>query len=380
MTQPFAFRCRVQALVALWLCAIVAAAPTAYAGKLELRQAGDVGAGTGFRRGDSCLVLTAAHVVREAGVDVKVLDRTGATANAQVAMVNLGTDVALVQLTGKTTIECTERWPDSDWLTAEKWSPRSEVNVIRHYPSGRETVVALRWAGGTTETLTFRPADKMEIRASDSGSLVSLGDRMVGIVKAVSTDTDRVEVVRFDVIERLFGSRFRSTGAAPIAFEGVHSRGRLNPSWTSYASAWLTESAGRHVVTLADQQARCKVRAEVLDWARRNVTNPAYGAARSQLAGCKTDLLWRNSKSLIKMCEQSARDKLSSIPRSLQVHALQMKLDMTSKSGAVASKLRTVEHQVDTQDATSRADTELEVLQHAFGQIAQEMFGTGVCD
>ncbi len=379
MTQPFVFNCRGLAFVALSLCA-VAAAPTAHAGKLELRQAGEVGAGTGFRRGESCLVLTAAHVVKEAGVDVTVLDRSGASANGQVTMVNPVTDVALVLLPAKTAIECTERWPDSDWLTAEKWSPRSEVNVIRHYPGGRETVVALRWAGGTTETLTFRPADKMEIRASDSGSLVRLGERMVGIVKAVSTDTDRVEVVRFDVVDRLFGSRFRSTGAAPIAFEGVLSRGRLNPKWTSYASAWLTESAGRSLVASADSQARCKVRAELMDWARRNETNPAYAAAQSQLAGCKTNPLWRNSKTLIKTCEQSARDTLRSTPRSLQVHALQMKVDMTPKSGAAASKLRTVELQVDPQEATSRADAELEVLQHAFGQIAQEMFGTGVCD
>jgi len=220
----------------------------------------------------------------------------------------------------------------------------------------------------------------MEIRASDSGSMVRLGERMVGIVKAVSTETDRVEIVRFDVIDRLFGSRFRSASAAAVAFDGLLSRGRPQATWTTYAAAWLTETGGRSIVPSSDTQARCKLRGEIIDWSRRNEPNPEFAAAQARVAGCRTNLLFRNSKTLIKYCEQSAREAMAKTSRALQLHTVQLKLELVPRAGAPVSKLNTVELRIDPKQTTSRADADLAVVQAAFGATAQELFGTGVCN
>lgn len=364
----------------LWLLGVCLGLP-AWAGTLELRQGSEVGAGSGFRRGDLCLVLTAAHVVKDEGAEVTVLDRTGARATGQVSYSNPTYDVALVTLQPGFAVACNQRWPDSDWMAAASWTPRSELVAVRHYPNGREAVIALRWAGGTPDTLTLARVDRMEIRSSDSGSMVLLGDRTVGIVKEVDTAVDRVEVLRFDVIDRLLGDRFRASGAGAVVFDGVIHRGRPQATWTNYVRAWFTESAGRPLVEASHPAARCRVRSEVIDWSQRNVENPAYGQLQAQLAGCKTNLLWRNSARLIKNCEDSSRNALKETPRQLRVHALQLKVDVSPvKGGAALSRLRTVELSEDPKARPSRADVELKTLQTAFAQVGQELLGGGACD
>jgi hypothetical protein len=359
---------------------VIALCLQAQAGTLELRQGEDIGAGTGFQRGDSCIVLTAAHVVQARGVEVQVQDRSGARAKGQVSYSNPAYDVALVTLDPGSAVLCSERWPESDWMASATWTPRSEFDVARHYPNGRVSVMALRWAGGTQDTLTLRPADKMEIRSSDSGSLVRQGDKPAGIIKQVDTAIDRVEVVRFDLIDRLVGERFRGSGAGAVALEGVFNRGRAQANWTSYVAAWLTETARRPLVPAGDAAARCRVRAEVIDWSQRNVPNPRTQSAQEQLASCRTNILFRNSARLIKMCEDGARSNLKSEPRTLRVHSVQLKVDVAPRSGAALSKLRTVDATLATDTSSSRADVEMAVMQNAFADVAQEMLRSGVCD
>ena len=351
-----------------------------HAGTLELRQGEDIGAGTGFQRGGSCIVLTAAHVVQARGVEVQVQDRSGARAKGQVSYSNPAYDVALVTLEPGSAVLCSERWPESDWMASANWTPRSEFDVARHYPNGRVSVMALRWAGGTQDTLTLRPADKMEIRSSDSGSLVRQGDKPAGIIKQVDTAIDRVEVVRFDLIDRLVGERFRGTGAGAVALEGVFNRGRPQANWTSYVAAWLTETARRPLVPAGDTAARCRVRAEVIDWSQRNVPNPRAQSAQEQLASCRSNILLRKSPQLVKMCEDGARNTMKTEPRTLRVHSVQLKVDVAPRSGAALSKLRTVEETIAPDATGSRADAEMVVMQNAFADVAQEMLRSGVCD
>lgn len=352
----------------------------AEAGTLELRQGASVGAGTGFQRGDTCLVLTAAHVVEQRDAEVLVKDRSGAGAKGRVSYINPAYDVALVLMAPGSAVQCSERWPESDWMAATNWTPRSEFDVGRHYPNGRVSVISLRWSGGTQDTLTLRPTDSMEVRSSDSGSLVRFGERPAGIVKQVDTAVDRVEVVRFDLIDRLVGERFRGTGAGAVAFEGVFNRGRVQSNWTSYVAAWLTDTAHRPLVPARDTSARCHLRAEVIDWSQRNVPNPLFQQARDQLASCRTNLFFRNSTRLIRLCEDEARSMLQSQPRTLREHSLQLKVDVAPRSGAAQSKLRTVVEALSPQTGGSRADVELNVMQKAFAEVSQPLLGSGACD
>lgn len=362
------------AQVAVWL-------PwAAIAGPLELRQGSEVGAGTGFRRGDVCQVLTAAHVVSDPGAEVIVFDRTGARATGQVTYSNPAYDVALVTLQPGFAVACSERWPDAGWMAAARWSTSSRFEAIRHYPNGRESVLELRWAGGTADTLTLARTDRMEIRSSDSGALVRQDGRAAGIVKLVDTAIDRVEVVRFDLIDRLLGDRFRAAAAGGLTFDGVIHRGRPNPKWTSYASAWLTDTAGRQLINGTDPKSRCRVRAEVIDWSQRSAPNPRYAQLQQNIGNCRKNPLIRGSSVAVKMCEDGARSQLQGTPRQLRIHLLQLKVDIAPRSGAGQSKLRSFELTETIDAASSRSETELQMIQSSFGAVAEELFATGVCD
>jgi hypothetical protein len=352
----------------------------ALAGPLELRQGSEVGAGTGFRRGDVCQVLTAAHVVSEPGVEVVVLDRSGARATGQVTYSNPAYDIALVTLQPGFAVACNERWPDAAWMAAARWNSRSLFEATRHYPDGRESVVELRWAGGTADTLTLARTDRMEIRSADSGALVRQDQRAAGIVKQVDTAIDRVEVVRFDLIDRLIGERFRGSTAGGLTFDGVFHHGRPHANWTSYASAWLTEKGGRPLVNAADTQSRCRVRAEVIAWSQRSQPNPLYAQLQQNIGNCRKNPLIRNSSTAVKLCEDGARNQLPNTPRQLRVHSIQLKVDIAPRSGAGQSKLRSFEVAEGTAAAANRAQMELQMIQTSFGAVAEELFATGVCD
>jgi hypothetical protein len=366
-------------LLALSLGALAAAA---HAGPLELRQGSDVGAGTGFRRGETCLVLTAAHVVKEPGVQVLVQDRTGGTGKGQVAYENKEYDIALVTLAPGFTAACSERWPESEWLAQVRWNTASMLEARRHYPDGRDTRILLRWAGGTADTLSLAHTDRTGIRSSDSGALVYQGERIVGLVRSVDTAADRVDVLRFDVIDRMVGDRFRgvrSAGANAVAFEGVFFHGRPHANWTTYVGAWLTEGAGKTLVDVASPQWRCRVRAEVIDWSQRGAENPRYAELQQSLGTCKNNPLLRRSATAIRMCEDGLRNQLKDTPRQLRVHAVQLKVDVAPRSGAVLNRLRSVEIAEDAASGLSRPQVELRVLQSVFRDVAAEMLSSGAC-
>ena len=189
--------------------ALMIAANSVYAEPVEIHQGSLIGGGYSFRRGATCLVVTAQHVVKEMGVPVTVLDRTSAKAVGNRNYVNESYDLALIELAENSSVACTTTWPDVAWLRSAKFSAASEFRAIRHYGGGQEVVIRLKHAGGDKDHITLAPVDKLTIRESDSGAIVELDGRPVGIVLSIDTGTDRVTVLRFDWIDELVGERFR---------------------------------------------------------------------------------------------------------------------------------------------------------------------------
>jgi hypothetical protein len=365
-------RCRTALAAAL----LLAAAPLALSEPLELRSGAEVGAGTGFRRGDICLVLTAAHVVASEG-QIEVKDRTGGRGTGKVTYVNTDYDVALVELDPGFANACTDRWPEPAWMAAARWTTSTVLDARRHYPDGgRETNIQLRWTGGTNDTLTLEPTGKTGIRGSDSGALVYQGERLVGMVRAVDTGTNLVDVLRIDVIDRLLGERFRGLMTAAtnlITFDGVFSNGRPHANWTNYIGAWLSEGAGKTLVDAGNPQSRCRVRSDVFDWSQRVVANPRYADLQQSLGSCKTNPLFRRSTNAVKFCEDGIRSQLNNTPRQLRVHVLQVKVDVAPRDGQPVNRLRTVEIAEDAAANLSRSQMELQVLQSAFRTVASDL-------
>ena len=202
--------------VAACICAPLFAEP------VQVQHSSGEGAGYTFRRGNTCTVVTAAHVVLRnndlPANDLLVLDRSGARVTGRVAYSNPAYDLALITLPEDSEVACSSTWPD-------------------------------------TIVLRVRPRD------------------------------DRVEVLRFDRIDQLVGDRFRSgAGAQNLTLAGVFMNNRENPTWTTYVRSWLVEHAGWSIVPAGDPTAFCTVKVNVTSWNRTNQANADYTRARDNAA------------------------------------------------------------------------------------------------
>jgi hypothetical protein len=374
---------RGKSLGAMALVVLVSA--SAAAEPVEIRQGDLVGAGYSFRRGASCFVVTARHVVPAPGVPITVFDKSGAKAEGSRSYDNASYDLALVSLPDKSPVACSSTWPDSAWLARTSFSGKSIFRVVRHYPNTRETIVRLQHAGGLRHLLTLAPVDRLMLRESDSGAIVELDDRLAGIVQSVDTATDRVNVLRFDTIDQLIGDRFRGTTTGPVILGAVMSRGRPYPTWVPYVQSWLTEKAGRAVLSSpptvpgrrpVSPPARaevCTISVDVLAWERVSVANPDYAAVELQLKACGS----RNFLSQ-QLC-QAGRNAQRTTPRTVQSHKLTINATVTPPEGAPATKLTTTTHMPPKNSSIGRTELDLYVLQAAVAPTLTELMSQAAC-
>jgi hypothetical protein len=357
--------------------ATIAGCAAALAEPVHLQHSGGEGSGYTFRRGATCTVLTADHVVQHNGLpaaDLAVVDRSGAKAAGQVSYSNPVYDLALVALPDDTEVACTTAWPGAGALANASLNGSTRFDVVRHYPDGREALILLSYAGGTPQQLSLAPMDRTTIRESDSGSIVMLDSAPAAIVLRVRTADDRVDALRFDAIHSLVGDRFQgAAGARALSFAGVQTNGRQNPTWTSYVRAWLTEQAGWGIVPAGDPAAVCALQVNVMSWARANEANPEHASAQENA----TKICARNgflAEQLCKVAEREVEDE----PRTLTVHTIMLEASVTPSSGAASSKLGTATYRHDA-TAGVRPETELAALQSAVASVAAPLFESGAC-
>ena len=363
-------------------------ASSACAEPVEVRQGEQIGAGYTFRRGAVCTVVTVRHAVSADGVEVRVTDRSGGTATGQRSYDNETYDLALVTLPEKSAVACTASWPDTGWIASTKFNTKSSFDIVRHTPDDRETILPARYAGGTSNTITLVPVGKMKTQVTFSGSVVLADEKLLALVQQVDPATDRIEALRFDVIDRLVGSRFKGAtrGGSPVYFAGVFQRDRINPNWTTYVSAWLNDERGHPVMSTQSDSVSCSIRVNVIDWTRKNVPNPQYEALEQRYGACGTMgaiggvLVLRSSPEAKAACQKQVRAQMTEAGRYLKGHSLTMEAVMTPKDGAIESKLDTVDVVVPSGAAASRTEEEMAVMQKAAGSMLTKLFETGVCD
>jgi len=346
---------------------------------VEIKQEQYTGAGYSFRRGTSCLVVTANHVVKEMGVPITILDRTGAHALGSRTLSNESMDLALVTLPDNSPVACTARWPDSAWMRSASFGSKSEFRAIRHYSGGQEVIVYLKHAGGDKDRITLAPTDAMTIRESDSGSIVELDGKLAGIVQSIATETQRVSVLRFDRIDDLVGDRFRSSAAGRVvSFAGVLVQGRPKPDWSTYVQSWISEKTGSTVVPTATAATAvpkpiCDVKIDVVAWDQVAAPNPELSSAELQQNACgKKGWLYEQ------LCKQ-AKETKATAPKSVPSQKISVNVIVTPTGAAPLTKLVQGTH-TPTNSKMTRPEIENLTLQAAVGPALTELFDRGGCN
>jgi hypothetical protein len=332
--------------------------------------------------------VTVRHAVPYDGVEVVVTDRSGGAAAGQRSYDNETYDLALITLPENPEVACTTAWPETAWIGKSKFTSKSVFEIVRHTPDDRETILPVSYVGGTSNTVTLAPVGKMKARVTFSGSVVRAGENLLALVQTVDPATDRIEALRFDVIDRLVGSRFKSAvrGGSPVTFAGVFQKDRVNPNWTTYLNAWLREQGNRPVVPAQNNTARCDIRLNVIDWTRANLPNPEYEALQKQYDSCGTVgsiggiIAVQRGPEAKRACQQQVRAKMTEAGRYLKGHHLTLEAVMTPRDGAVESALETVTVAMPSGATVSRTEEEMQVMQKAAGSVLTKLFETGVCD
>jgi hypothetical protein len=374
----------VSAVACVALCGIV---NSASAEPGEVSQGDKIGAGQTFRRGSSCTVVTVLHTVPYDGVEVRVTDRTGGSTTGQRIFDSADFDLALVSLPENAAVACSESWPETGWISSANFTYESIFEIVRH-TSHKETIVPVRYVGGTPNTVTLRPEDKGDVWQGFSGSVVREDRGLLAIVKNFDTATGKIEALRFDWIDRLVGDRFRSRtrGGSPVYFEGVFQRDRVKSTWTTYVNAWLRDESGRQVFPAQSATTGCGIRVNVLDWAKKRLPNPDYESLQQQYDSCGTlnvlgqFVVLKAGPEARRACQKKVRAKMNEVGRYLQGHHITIEAIMTPSDGPIESKLETVDIVLPPAAVTSRTEEEMRVMQKSAGTMLTSLFETGVCD
>lgn len=347
------------------------ATPMVAAGELEISGNNEFGAGSGFLRGTDCLVLTAEHVIDGTGVRPRVSDRSGAAATGEVIWQSMspGIDLAVVSFPTGSGVRCGGRWASADWMDAYEFGVGDEFHVLRETRDGSQHLINLKWAGGAPTHLTLSYADEMRLTASDSGSLVMMGKRPAGVVVNVDTERGRVNVLRMDKVESLVGSRFVDADSMLVALEGVVFRGKEHAAWSSYVGTWFGSEGAPPMAEAGHASASCRVTVEVLSFEQTRIANPEIAEARASRANCRSNLLFKNSARLIKMCEDGADTTINNAPRQLAVASIQMRVLVTDSQRRQFTNLGSRQFTRDADAHMSGADVELQVLRETFAAL-----------
>lgn len=348
----------------------------AYAEPVHVAQGESSGKGFAIRRGNDCFVLTAQHVLGEPGTPIRVSDRSSAESPGHSIFADSNADFALIQLDGKVFLACTDTWEAPAWLAGKRFSASDEFTVVKHDKTGSETIYRYSYAGGTKQELVLAPKDRSRAVKTDSGSPVFFGDRFVGLLVEVSTASDRVSVLRADVIDTRLAQVLRGQGVAErvIAFRSVNHRARPVADWTVYARDELANAGVGSIVTGDAPEVSCQVSANILDVTRTREANSQYEQLESSYkANCS-----RQRGGFAKLMCESNKKSLQTMPRFVSVWLVEVDVSIERSGQGGATKLGS--HRFTTDPGIAVDVAQRSIVGKSVAATVKAMVGEGACD
>ena len=178
--------------------------------KVERAQGTEVGAGTSVGKGAECFIVAPAHVVDDTDGSnpvkkIQITDQSGKRAKATLLKAVENFDAALLRVEGSGNIQCPEDWTSGkNSVQLAKSAPFVVSNRIDG--SGRLAKRRLFVAGVSKDSIDLEPYDKKNrLKEGDSGSLLLVGNEVVGMVLSVDTRSGEVQAITQSQIHSLFG-------------------------------------------------------------------------------------------------------------------------------------------------------------------------------
>jgi hypothetical protein len=196
---------------------------------VAIRTGKEMGSGYAVKRGEECIIITAAHVVKEAefGTAISLFDDTGAAApGAKTVFSDDATDLAVLRVKAPAAFNCQSSWQDGAGVQAalrdaSQGSVKMQVLTLRE--GGLSDIVPVSFAGNSGPQKFRVRSTGDTIAQGQSGSVLVSDGKVLGIVQ---TTADGVTtILRQDQIHVLAKSFAQQEGVrvvlAPIMYQNA---------------------------------------------------------------------------------------------------------------------------------------------------------------
>jgi len=205
---------------------IAGGAAQAQVSPVAIKTGSEMGSGYAVKRGNECIVITAAHVVNEAefGTAISLYDDTGAAApGAKIVFTDNATDLAVLRVAAPPAFNCQASWQDGASVqaalrNASQGSVKMQVLTLRE--GGLSDIVPVSFAGNSGPQKFRVRSTGDTIAQGQSGSVLVSDGKVLGIVQ---TTADGVTtILRQDQIHLLAKSFAQQEGVRVLLAPIMH--------------------------------------------------------------------------------------------------------------------------------------------------------------
>ena len=206
--------------------ALTAGAAHAQVSPVAIKTGTEMGSGYAVKRGNECIVITAAHVVKEAefGTAISLFDDTGAAApGAKIVFSDEATDLAVLRVAAPPAFNCQSSWQDGAGVQAalrdaSQGSVQMQVLTLRE--GGLSDIVPVSFAGNSGPQKFRVRSTGDTIAQGQSGSVLVSSGKVLGIVQ---TTADGVTtILRQDQIHLLAKTFAQQEGVRVVLAPIMH--------------------------------------------------------------------------------------------------------------------------------------------------------------
>jgi hypothetical protein len=236
---------------------LAAGAAQAQVSPVAIKTGSEMGSGYAVKRGNECIVITAAHVVKEAefGTAISLFDDTGAAApGAKIVFSDDATDLAVLRVAAPPAFNCQSSWQDGAGVQAalrDASQGSAPMQVLTLREGGLSDVVPVSFAGNSGPQKFRVRSTGDTIAQGQSGSVLVSNGKVLGIVQ---TTADGVTtVLRQDQIHLLAKTFAQQEGVRVV----------LTPIMHQNASVDVANAAARQYM---EQQQKVVARDAPREW------------------------------------------------------------------------------------------------------------------
>lgn len=262
------------------------------AGPLAITSSDDPGGGYGFRVGQQCVILTAAHVVMDKGDIIVADDRTRITIPAAQWTPHTGFDIAYATVPAANIPSCVETFIDPTWTRGFDYRANNQALLVHRTSPTTLRQVPLRVSETETSRFTFQEQRKGTVAAGYSGSMVLMNNKPMAITTQLNAGRGEVYATSLLTALELWPAIFRPDGLRTrIALLPVFYGRTKRDDWGLLAVKALQDKPNIQLTYGRDAERACAVALTVNTLTRTYRENPEYTNHRKNCANAKGGLL-----------------------------------------------------------------------------------------